>query len=61
MSADTNHATPTSPKPLPQDDLNLLSEMKRRQAHYNSDKNNTVFAAAFIRALKNLSSHARGK
>jgi hypothetical protein len=46
---------------LPQEPWNLLSEMKRCQALYNSDKYNAVFAAAFIQALKNLSDHARGK
>jgi hypothetical protein len=39
----------------------LLSEMKRCQTQYYSDKNNTAFAAALIQALKNLSDHLRGK
>jgi hypothetical protein len=47
--------------PLKLKNQELLSEVKRCQTQYNSDKNNTAFAAAFIRALKNLSSHARGR
>ena len=39
----------------------LLLEVKRCQTQYNSDKNNAVFAAAFIQALNNLGHHARGK
>jgi hypothetical protein len=47
--------------PLELRNQDLLSEMKRCQKQYNSDKNNAVFAAAFIQALKNLSDHLRGK
>ena len=39
----------------------LLAEMKRCQAQYKSDKNNTAFAAALIQAMKNLSDYTRGK
>jgi hypothetical protein len=39
----------------------LLSEVKRCQTHYNSDKNNAEFAAALIQALNNLGNYVRAE